>query len=323
MNTNKYEINVLANGRPMREYFHNGRFFIEARKGTEYQVKIKNHSHKRILAVVSVDGIDVLKGGAAASAESGYVVNAYSTVTINGYRLDDNSVATFKFDEDKSSYATLVENDFDEKKAQANGPSRNNGVIGVRIWEEKESKFVPAWKQQTIATHWTSNGLGGNLHNVSSQAFNGLFACSGAHTYTGSLNTRASMRSMTKGQTPSCPPPKPRMTYHDDTWAIGGELLNSSDTAAFMCSTEFVAPKSALQPEFKVGTSWGDKVEDKVTKTQFEKADTYVDLTLYYLTRDELVRIGVDLDNSKKVYVSGFPEAFGGDYCRKPSNWGK
>jgi hypothetical protein len=89
MNKNNYEVNVIVNGRPVREYYHNGQFYIEARENYEYSIKLKNHSHKKIMAVLSVDGIDVLKGKSATDAESGYIINPYSSTEIKGYRIDD------------------------------------------------------------------------------------------------------------------------------------------------------------------------------------------------------------------------------------------
>src|SRR5690349_5729842 len=118
MNKNKYEINVLINGKPVKEYFHNNRFYLEAKNGSEYSIKLKNHGHKKIMAVLSVDGIEVLKGGNANEAESGYIINPFSSIEIKGYRIDDNNVATFKFSDGKTSYATKVEQKFDEEKLE-------------------------------------------------------------------------------------------------------------------------------------------------------------------------------------------------------------
>ncbi len=184
MNKNSYELNVLVNGKPVREYFHNNRFFIEAKNGTEYSLKLKNHSHKKIMAVISVDGVDVLKGQKGAEAESGYIVAPYSHINIVGYRIDDGAVATFKFSDGKTSYATQVEQKFDpiqlEKVEKGEiAPAQNNGVIGIRIWEEKETVLIPEWKN-------------GGFNNKSSFYFksypsHGIYCYSGGSFTTGSF----------------------------------------------------------------------------------------------------------------------------------------
>jgi len=77
-------------------------------------------------------------------------------------------------------------------------------------------------------------------------------------------------------------------------------------------------------PNFELGTTWGKQQEDKVVKIKFEKAESYIDLECFYLTRPELIKMGVDLDNTKKIFISGFPKAFEEEeYCKQPKNWRK
>lgn len=273
MKKSNYELKVLVNDREVTEYYNGGKFYLEARDGTEYSIKIKNHGYKRLLAVISVDGIDVIGGGAADIAETGYIVNAYDTLKISGYRVDTESVAKFKFGKGKDSYSTMVENDFDEKEIKKNGASRNNGVIGVRIWEEKEKI-----------------------------------------TYTQYINqiTYIPIPPIPK-DTPQWPK-KPYSPYgpYIDYW-YGTSPSYCSNDSQMKCLTSYA------QPDFELGTAWGEKVEDKVIKTTFDKEDTYTELELFYVTRKELTKMGIDLDGKKKV---GFPKAFEKtEFCKKPKNW--
>jgi hypothetical protein len=291
MNKNNYEVNLLINNKPVREFYHNDRFYVEARQNSEYSIRIKNNSYKKIMAVLSIDGIDVLKGKPANEVEYGYVINSHMSTEIKGYRIDDNNVANFKFDDGKVSYSTQVEQKFNKKKLEKVkqgiiAPSKNNGVIGVRIWEEKEKPPVVICNSAPyyIKSNIYRNGLIGNntIGNDTSVYYNS------SHY----ISSRPKGREITSHITDN------NITYSG---------LNGV---------------SNIVPDFNLGTSWGKKQEDKVIKVTFEKASDYVDLEIFYLKREELIKLGIDLDISKKVFVSEYPKAFENkDYCREPLNW--
>jgi len=133
-------IEVLVNGRPTKQYAHSGRTYIESRIGTEYSLKIRNNRHSRRLAVVTVDGLNVITGlpDEGLSTSQGYVVPANSSVEIKGFRVDNFKVGAFKFCKSGNSYCA-------EK-----GLAGNNGVIGVRFFEEKIKLNVPEpWRSTT------------------------------------------------------------------------------------------------------------------------------------------------------------------------------
>ena len=62
MTNENYTVDILVNDKPVRKFPFNDKLFVEARKGQEYSIRIKNNSWQRILAVASVDGLDVLTG---------------------------------------------------------------------------------------------------------------------------------------------------------------------------------------------------------------------------------------------------------------------
>src|ERR1035441_264566 len=128
-----YEINVLVNGSRCKQYNHNGKLFVEAKKGSEYSIEIKNDTWQRILAVCSVDGLDILNGKTAEENGNGYVINGYGSLKADGFRVSNEKVAKFLFDYKGGSYAASKED----------GSERNVGVIGVRIFTEKVKPPTP------------------------------------------------------------------------------------------------------------------------------------------------------------------------------------
>jgi len=122
-----YKINILVNGNPCKKYFFEGKTFIEAKEGSEYAIEIKNNNWSRILAVCSVDGLDILNGKLAKQDGPGYVVSGNNSARFDGFRVSDDKVAKFVFDYKNQSYAA----------SKSDGSEKNVGVIGVRLFDEK------------------------------------------------------------------------------------------------------------------------------------------------------------------------------------------
>lgn len=144
---------VCVNGRPAKEYTHNGFTYVEARKGTSYSVKVYNNNWVRALVILSVDGIDVLRGKKAEDAHEGYIVNAYSHIEIKGYRINDNEVSVFVFGDGDKSYANfIVKNKYNKKNT-------NNGVIGAKVVLEKVPEItwttLRQWTDEPSARYYT------------------------------------------------------------------------------------------------------------------------------------------------------------------------
>src|SRR5262249_57151594 len=78
----------------------------------------------------SVDGRDVIDGQPARWDKRGYVVDPYGRVTIDGYRLSQESVAAFRFSSVPRSYSAQM------------GSARDVGVIGVAVFVERPP-FIP------------------------------------------------------------------------------------------------------------------------------------------------------------------------------------
>lgn len=266
MNVNSLEFSVLVHGRPVKEYSHNGRVFIEAHKGSNYTLKLQNNSWKRVMAVFSVDGLDVINGKPAGNCKNGYIINGYESMEVKGYRLNNNEVASFVFTDGARSYAAEM------------GDKKNTGVIGVRVFEEKTQLL-------TI-------------------------------TYTPSPTIIWPL-----------PPSAPSSPY--DPWKItywGGTAGSSNSIPLYSCSLKNgeskTAPQSqnmvATEPQFDLGTGWGNKVHDQVVNVEFEPGDILAEMEIFYASRKNLEKMGVKLREQKKIAV--FPSAFSG-YCQPPKEW--
>ncbi len=127
-----YSIELVdGNGGLLDTYEHRGRFYVQGDAGERYTIRVSNPTDRRVEAVISVDGLDVVDGGTANFASKrGYIVPAYGSVDIDGFRTSTQQVAAFRFSSVSSSYAGRK------------GKARNVGVVGVAIFTERAQEVL-------------------------------------------------------------------------------------------------------------------------------------------------------------------------------------
>lgn len=113
-----------STGERLPVYRHGARLYVEGRAGERYAVELRNRTGARILAVLSVDGVNAVTGQTAATGQSGYVLDAWGRAEIAGWRKDMSDVAAFYFTALPDSYAART------------GRPGNVGVIGVALYRE-------------------------------------------------------------------------------------------------------------------------------------------------------------------------------------------
>ncbi len=106
-------------------YAKDGRRYVIGTPGHEYEIRIRNRTGERILAVTSVDGVNVVSGETASPAQSGYVIDARGSVDIAGWRRSLERTAAFYFTDLGDSYAART------------GRPKDVGVIGVAVFRER------------------------------------------------------------------------------------------------------------------------------------------------------------------------------------------
>lgn len=125
------EIIDAQTGRSLPLYFDNGRHYVAGIPGHEYSIRIRNRSRTNILAVVSVDGVNVVTGETAAVNQGGYILQRHQRFDISGWRKSLEQVASFYFADLDDSYAVRT------------GRPDNVGVIGVALFRPRvEEPFV-------------------------------------------------------------------------------------------------------------------------------------------------------------------------------------
>jgi serine/threonine protein kinase len=119
-------------GRFLSGFAASGKSYVIGESGRRYIIVVHNNTDNRLELVLSVDGLDVLDGKAASFNKRGYLVDPRGEVEIDGFRQSIDTVAAFRFGSVRGSYA-----------AQKTGDTRNVGVIGVAVFNERGTNPFP------------------------------------------------------------------------------------------------------------------------------------------------------------------------------------
>lgn len=125
------EVDVLVNGSAQIRYAHDGRWYVEALKGREYEVRLRNPYPVRAGVALSVDGLNTIDARHSSAARARkWVLGPHETVTIRGWQTSRAEARRFEFTTEARSYG------------QALGETANLGVISAVFFKERASTIV-------------------------------------------------------------------------------------------------------------------------------------------------------------------------------------
>jgi hypothetical protein len=280
-----YELELLVDGVSARTFQHRGETHVLGEQGSRYVLRVHNRSGRRIEAVVSVDGLDVIDGKSADFAHKrGYLVPAHGYVDIDGWRLSEREAAAFRFAAVSDSYAAK------------SGKARNVGVIGVAVFPERVVRRVrESWPYESHDSYGAAPEL------RESEPSRGL----------GSTGAPTKGRSM-RGSAPPAPASAPAAA--DEAPAEGkAEAKAASSTAR--------RERSGLGTEF--GEAVSSQISH-VSFVRASASRPAVLLGARYNDRPGLYALGIDVDGQDDIALrqsaSPFPMARHG-YARPPADW--
>jgi hypothetical protein len=127
-----FKLDVLVDGRSLDEYCEGGRVYVEAERGAEYELRLRNNSPDRVAVALSVDGLNTIDAGqTSAWNASKWVIEPYQTITITGWQMSSERARKFYFTSERDSYASKL------------GRKANLGVISAVFFREKRAVVVP------------------------------------------------------------------------------------------------------------------------------------------------------------------------------------
>src|SRR5688572_30463859 len=125
------DIEILVNDVPQHRYAHHGRWYVEAIKGREYAIRLRNPYGVRVAVALSVDGLNTIDARQTTAADARkWVLEPYQTVTISGWQTSRTEARRFEFTTEEKSYG------------QALGKTANLGVIAAVFFKEHQRAFI-------------------------------------------------------------------------------------------------------------------------------------------------------------------------------------
>lgn len=123
-------------GVALMPHLYKGEYWVAGVPGARYAIEIRNRLGERLLAVTSVDGVNVITGETAAWSQDGYVFSPQEQYQITGWRKSNAEVAAFTFTALPNSYAART------------GRPANVGVIGIALFREQQPQLTVAPRER-------------------------------------------------------------------------------------------------------------------------------------------------------------------------------
>jgi hypothetical protein len=267
-----YELSVLVDGVPARTYMHGGETYVLGQLGSHYTLRVSNHTGRRIEAVVSVDGRDAIDGRPADwRSKRGYLVPAWGSVDIEGWRISHAQAAAFRFSSVPDSYAART------------GNARDVGVIGVAVFAERylppRVYRVPPPRPYPYPYPYRDSYPDDDYYYRGDEG--GRSAPSGKAD-----------KSPAPAPEGSAPPPATSAPPRD---AAGG-----ADSGAYSQGSRSEAQPFAQRNRSGLGTEYGEAVNSRIYEVQFIRANPStpsVVLGARYNDREGLIALGIPVDN--------------------------
>jgi hypothetical protein len=120
-------VEILVHGVPQTPYAHEGRWYVEALKGREYAIRLRNPYPVRVAIALSVDGLNTIDAReTTAKGARKWVLGPYETVTISGWQTSRTHARACEFTTEERSYGRAL------------GKAGNLGVISAAFFRERE-----------------------------------------------------------------------------------------------------------------------------------------------------------------------------------------
>lgn len=266
------DVNVIdrSTGQILPVHFHRGEYFVVGQPGAKYAIQIRNSRGSRVLAVTSVDGLNVLSGETADFGQSGYVFESGQRYGIEGWRKSDSQVAAFVFTASPG-----------DSYAERSGKPRDIGVIGVALFRERPPVTIyspPVYSAPPRAhRHESPAPKSANLSDKLNES------------------APSTARAPTARAAPSMPSPAAATAPTPAPLAQADASARKAAPTMDKEYSESALPAPAPLPTPKLGTAHGERETSVVSRTQFIRASERPDeiIRIRYDSYANLVALGI------------------------------
>ena len=121
-----YSMEILVDGRTVDELSHDGTTYIEAARGREYSIRLRNYTGERIAVALSVDGLNSIDARTTTARQARkWILEPWQTLTLDGWQTSSSTARRFFFTTEEDSYGAWL------------GRARNLGTIAAVVFRER------------------------------------------------------------------------------------------------------------------------------------------------------------------------------------------
>jgi hypothetical protein len=154
-----FEVDVMVEGRPLAEYSSRGQTFVEALRGAEYELRIRNPSGSRVAVALFVDGLNTIDASRTSAWDaSKWVIGPYETITISGWQMSSERARRFYFTTERDSYAAK------------RGNTASIGVISAVFFRERRRVITVTPPRPIDREESQSAGMASNAPSAKSES---------------------------------------------------------------------------------------------------------------------------------------------------------
>jgi hypothetical protein len=125
-------IEIMVNGVSQPKFAHNGRLYVEALKGREYAIRLRNPYPVRVAVALSVDGLNTIDARETTAVDARkWVLAPYEIITISGWQTSSTEARRFEFTTEARSYGAAL------------GKTANLGMISAVFFKERTPAPIP------------------------------------------------------------------------------------------------------------------------------------------------------------------------------------
>jgi hypothetical protein len=125
-------VEIMVKGVSQPKFVHNGRLYVEALKGREYSIRLRNPYPVRVAVALSVDGLNTIDARETSARDARkWVLGPYEIVTISGWQTSQTEARRFEFTTEAQSYGAAL------------GKTQNLGVITAAFFKERAPSALP------------------------------------------------------------------------------------------------------------------------------------------------------------------------------------
>ena len=288
---------VLVDGQSLAEHRSSGRSYVEARKGKNYSIVLRNDTRGRVAVALAVDGLNSIdaKHTAAIDAKK-WVLGPHETVTIKGWQVDGTTARKFVFTSEEKSYGAWL------------GQTSNLGVISAVFYAEKPGPVCCYPTPYEPYGRYDLDDDGDAVAELESRERSSR-----------GESKRAPGLAGPKAKKPAAEPAA------DAGSSAGGDVAGSTQSsAARRGSGKATEGTIAKKKEERAATGMGSRTRHHVEWVAFDlDPDAITSFDIRYAFRDELVALGIDPDWSgvtpaieRREQAQGFAPDPGQACCR-------